>query len=115
MFYPLRLFVPADSNPLLDVLLKRGVNGESPNKQRSMAPSPSSSPPRKARKSTAAAARAKKLKAQGVNGDASPAKAAKRTPAKRDPKPRSKVAVKSSKKTAVPEPDVQDEDAPIAG
>ncbi|EKM52699.1 uncharacterized protein PHACADRAFT_198742 [Phanerochaete carnosa HHB-10118-sp] len=109
------MFVPADTNPLLDVLLARGVNGESPQKQRSMAPSPS--PPRKARKSAVSVVRAKKPKAKASDGGASPAKVARRKSArvKRDPKPKSRAAVKSVKKTANPGLGVQDNGAPTAG
>ncbi|KAI0692324.1 hypothetical protein BC835DRAFT_1416619 [Cytidiella melzeri] len=56
------IFVPADTNPLLDVLLARGVNGESPTKLANAPRSRTSSPSRK------------KAKA----GTESPSKAAKR-------------------------------------
>ncbi|GJE92917.1 hypothetical protein PsYK624_090760 [Phanerochaete sordida] len=86
------LFVPADTNPLLDVLLARGVNGESPTKQRSTAPSPS--PPRKAPKSRPSAARGRKSKAQQGIDDVLPVPAPKKASAatKRAPKTQSTAA-----------------------
>ena len=103
----LRLFVPAESNPLLDVLLARGVNGESPTKRKRSEPT---SPPRRKGK---ARARPRKDPKQAV--DVTLATVEERKPkaqaAKRQPKAKiTKAGTNSSARSH----ETQD-DTPVAG
>ena len=115
MSNPHRLFTPADTNPLLDVLLARGVNGESPAKQRSMAPSPS--PPRKKGKGRASAVTTKKTKAPKTKDDVLPSRAGKGATAADKPIPKAKTKPGTKYRKQMPNPATtgEEQDVPVAG
>ncbi|KAI0073184.1 hypothetical protein K474DRAFT_1774914 [Panus rudis PR-1116 ss-1] len=111
------IFVPAETNPLLDILLKRGPNGESPTKlgrTRSQSASPTRNAALRRRDNTESPIRV--TVSQVGRGKGTPAKAAKTAPSKTPAKPRkSKIEPPKKNKEDATKGPVADDTSPIAG